>query len=130
MPTKLSPEKAAEKVMVVDRDEIFKHGVWHGLKTDDVPKLVRIINAKHKFMPRGEVEDDPKWQQVIPYMFFGHDRQLFLMQRNVGHTDSRLASNYSLGIGGHVNKRDIKSGSITNWARRGFEEEVDYKGKD
>lgn len=129
MPTKLSPEKAVERVMVVARDEIFRRGIWHGLKTDDVDKLVRIINARHKFMARGDVEDDPKWQQIIPYMFFENEKELFLMQRNVGHTDSRLASNYSLGIGGHINKQDIRSGTITDWARREFEEEVDYKGK-
>lgn len=125
----LAPEKAKERVMIVARDEIFRHGIWYGLKTDDVDKLVSIINAKHKFMARGDVEDNPRWQQIIPYMFFENDKKLFLMQRNAGHTDKRLASNFSLGIGGHINKQDIKSGRITDWARREFEEEIDYKGK-
>lgn len=135
MPTKLSPEKAKERVMVVAREEIFKDGAWHGLKTDDVSRLVRIINSKHKFMARGEVEDDPKWQQIIPYMFFQNDGKLFLMQRNAGHTDKRLANDYSLGIGGHINRKDVKESknqrakAILDWARREFEEEVDYKGK-
>jgi dCTP deaminase len=129
MPTKLSPEKAAERVMVVAREDLFHEGTWHGLKTDDVAKLVRVINTKHKFMARGEVEDDPAWQQVIPYMFFENGGEYFLMQRNAGHTDKRLASNYSLGVGGHINKKDIKTGNIVSWAKREFEEEVDYKGR-
>lgn len=115
--------------MVVARDEMFRDGTWHGLKTDGVSRLVKIISTKRKFMARGEVEDDPKWQQIIPYMFFLNGKKLFLMQRNLGHTDSRLANNFSLGIGGHINKGDIKSGTIADWARREFEEEVDYHGR-
>ena len=160
MSTKLSPEKAArlanvsalpeakraEKVMVVAREDLFRDGIWHGIKTDDVSRLVRIINTKHKFMARGDVEDDPAWQQIIPYMFFESplgsspgleqgERGIFLMQRNAGHTDKRLASNFSLGVGGHINRKDIKESksqrakAVIDWARREFEEEVDYKGK-
>lgn len=128
MSTKLSPEKAAEKVMVVSRNDLFLSGIWSGLKTDDVSKYVRIINSKHKFIPRGQVENDPRWQQIIPYIFFEHEGKYFLMQRTAGHTDKRLASNFSLGVGGHINKSDIKSGDIISWAKREFEEEVDYQG--
>lgn len=129
MSTKLFPEKAKERVMVVAREDIFRGGTWHGIKADDVARLVRIINTKHKFMARGDVEDDPRWQQIIPYMFFENAGKYFLMQRNAGHTDKRLASNFSLGVGGHINKKDIKTGSIVSWAKREFEEEVDYKGR-
>lgn len=129
MPTKLSPEKAAERVMVVAREDIFFGGPWHGLKAENIEKYVRIINKKHKFMARGDVEDDPKWQQIIPYMYYEFGGRYFLMQRNASHTDKRLASNHSLGIGGHINKKDIKTGNITSWAKREFEEEADYKGK-
>lgn len=129
MSTKLSPEKAAEKVMVVAREDIFADGTWHGLKTEDIARLVKIINTKHKFMARGEVEDDPAWQQIIPYMYYQFEGKYFLMQRNAGHTDKRLASNFSLGIGGHINKKDIKTGNIASWAKREFEEEADYKGR-
>jgi len=62
-------------------------------------------------------------------MYFQSEGRFFLMQRNAGHTDKRLASNFSLGIGGHINKKDIKTDNITSWARREFEEEADYKGK-
>ncbi|MBI3341847.1 dCTP deaminase [Candidatus Curtissbacteria bacterium] len=129
MPTKLTPEKAAEKVMVVAREDIFSGGAWHGVKSENIEKYVRIINKKHKFMARGDVEDDTSWQQIIPYMFYEFGGKYFLMQRNAGHTDKRLASNFSLGIGGHINRRDIKSGNIASWAKREFEEEADYKGR-
>lgn len=135
MATKLSSEKAAEKVMVVAREDLFVSGIWNGLKTDDVAKYIRIINTRHKFMPRGDVEDDSKWQQIIPYMFFQNEDKYFLMQRNAGHTDKRLASNFSLGIGGHINRKDIRESKsqrvnmVLDWAKREFEEEADYNGK-
>ena len=36
---------------------------------------------------------------------------------------------YSLGIGGHINKQDLDSVSILDWARREFDEEVNYSGQ-
>ena len=37
---------------------------------------------------------------------------------------------YSLGIGGHINKRDLAGhGGLISWAKREFEEEIDYQGK-
>lgn len=129
MPTKLSPDKAAEKVMVVARADLFAAGTWHGLTCDNLPKILRIISTKHKFLPRGEVEDNPLWQQIIPYIVFEHKDRIFLMHRKADHTDRRLANNYSIGIGGHVNRSDIGGGNIISWAKREFEEEVSYKGK-
>ncbi|MEX2028303.1 MAG: dCTP deaminase [Candidatus Curtissbacteria bacterium] len=142
MATKLTPEKAArlaskniseakraEKVMVVSRGELFKNGIWHGLKTRDVEKYTRLISNSHKFMTRGDVEEDARYQQIIPYIVFENRGRIFLMHRKADHTDRRLANNYSIGIGGHVNKGDIHGANIISWAKREFEEEVSYKGK-
>lgn len=129
MATKLSPDKAAEKVMVVSREEIFKDGIWHGIKTKDVEKYTRQILRSHKFMARGEVEDNALWQQIIPYIVFEHRGRIFVMHRKADHTDCRLANNYSIGIGGHINRADITGANIISWAKREFEEEVSYKGK-
>lgn len=129
MSTKLTPDKAREKVMVVSREEIFKNGIWHGLKTEGIEKYTRLIFKNHKFMKRGDVEDDPKWQQIIPYIVFTQDDRVFLMHRKASHTDKRLANNYSIGIGGHVNEDDIVGANIISWAQREFAEEVIYNGK-
>lgn len=138
--TKVLRGKEAEKVMVVAREDIFSSGIWHGINSENVDKFVRIINTKHKFLPRSQVETDARWQQIIPFIVFENSGKLFLMQRKAGHTDKRLASKLSLGIGGHINKRDLDSRSARNksdmngksdvmsWAKREFEEEVDYKG--
>lgn len=121
--------KHAEKVMVVSREDLFHDGIWNGLRVDNISKYLNIINNKHKFLPRGEVESDPRWKQIIPYLVFENGSRIFLMRRKADHTDLRLANNYSLGIGGHVNRKDLNEGGFVTWAKREFEEEVDYKGK-
>jgi len=133
-----SRKKLEEKVMVVSRSDMFSLGGWHGLKTDDVRKYINLISTKHKFILRSEAEDDPRWQQIIPYLIFENSGKYFVMQRRGDHSDRRLANKFSIGIGGHINLKDIKGSkgdkgvkgvNIMDWASREFEEEVDYAGK-
>ena len=115
--------------MVLKRGEIFADGTWHGIKSEDLKKYLRIIATRHKFLPRAQVEEDARWQQIIPYLVFENKGQIFLMRRKTNHTDSRLANMYSIGVGGHVNKKDLRRRDIMDWAKREFEEEIDYKDK-
>ncbi len=121
--------KADEMVMVVARGDLFADGIWNGINSNNLKKYINLIYKNHKFMRRGDAEEDPKWKQIIPYMFFENGSDIFLMQRKGDHTDSRLADMYSLGIGGHINKEDIRGRDLTGWARREFEEEIEYGGK-
>ncbi len=121
-------QKHEERVMVVARGDMFGGGIWHGLKSDNLQKFVNTINSKHKFLARGEVEVDARWQQVIPYLIFEHKGKIFLMRRKGDHTDKRLANKYSIGIGGHINKRDMNGQGLMGWARREFAEEIEYEG--
>ena len=147
MPKRVLASKHAEKVLVVRRTDIFADGIWHGLKTDGLAKILNTISTKHKFLPRADVEEDARWQQIIPYLIFEYQNKIFLMKRKGDHTDRRLADKYSIGVGGHINKEDVKElkssasrakrgeqrvkgeGVIMDWARREFEEEVGYRGK-
>jgi len=126
---KTSESKQEERVMVVSRNDMFSAGGWHGLKTNDVKKYIELISRKHKFLARSRAENDPSWQQIIPYLIFETDGKYFVMQRKADHTDKRLANKFSLGIGGHINKSDIGTKSIMDWSEREFNEEVDYDGK-
>lgn len=115
-------------VMVVSRAELFRDGIWNGINSNNLKKYINLIYKKHKFMRRGDAEEDPSWKQIIPYMFFENGGDIFLMQRKGDHTDSRLADKFSLGVGGHINKEDIRGKDLMDWARREFEEEVDFRG--
>ena len=122
-------DKNAERVMVVSRQDLFSDEIWNGLKTENIQKYVNLISHRHKFLPRGEVENDPTWKQIIPYLVYQHNDKIFLMRRKADHSDLRLANNYSIGIGGHLNRKDINGSGVLSWAKREFEEEIDYKGK-
>jgi dCTP deaminase len=126
---KVLKRKAEERVMVVLRDDLFSGDIWNGIRAENIQKYLRIISQKHKFLARGEAENDPSRKQIIPYLVFENDGRIFVMRRKADHSDLRLANLYSIGIGGHINKSDTTSGGILSWAKREFEEEVDYKGK-
>lgn len=134
--------------MVVSRTELFDGDIWNGIRAENLPKYLKVITKSHKFMARGEVESDPRWKQIIPYLIFEHDGKILAMQRKGTHTDKRLANMYSIGVGGHINLKDvkgikskrelifdkskskgIKGDEVMEWAKREFEEEIDYKGK-
>lgn len=114
--------------MVVKRDDLFKDGIWNGISSKNLKKYINLIYKKHKFARRGDAEEDPTVKQIIPYLFYESGGKIFLMKRKSDHTDRRLADKYSLGIGGHINKSDIKGSDIMKWAKREFEEEIDYQG--
>lgn len=134
--------------MVVSRTELFDGDIWNGIRAEGLPKYLKVITNGHRFMARGEVESDPRWKQVIPYLVFEAGGKILAMQRKGTHTDKRLANMYSIGVGGHINLKDvkgkrelifdksksksikgIKGDEVMEWARREFEEEIDYKGK-
>lgn len=116
--------------MVVAREDLFRDEIWNGIKVENLQKYLNLISTKHKFLPRGEVEQDPSWKQIIPYLVFENGGRIFLMRRRADHSDLRLANLYSIGIGGHINRKDLNSrGGIMSWAKREFKEEIDYRGR-
>jgi hypothetical protein len=100
---------AVEEVLCVKRDEIFPDGAWHGFVTDDLDRYRAIIRERYVFKPRAEVEDDPGFQQIIPYVVFRHGDRYFLTHRLRASSEKRLRKQYSLGIGGHINPGDLRS---------------------
>lgn len=124
--------KDDEQILVVKSDIIFQKGKWQGLKKDNLDYYVDLIKNNYEFKRRGDVENDPSFQQIIPYMLFSHNGKFFAYKyiKNAGET--RLINNdYQLGVGGHINKEDIKNGGevLEEGMNREWEEEVDFKGK-
>jgi len=120
---------AAEEVLCVRRDEIFPDGAWHGFVTDDLDRYQSVIRERYVFKPRAEVEDDPGFQQIIPYVVFRHSDRYFLTHRLRASSERRLRKQYSLGVGGHINPGDLSSGDpIADGLKREWEEEVTYDG--
>lgn len=131
-----------ERILVVKRDTLFSSPAWHGIKQVDFSEYLNTIQQHKEFLWRSEMEEDPKYKQIIPYLVFTHNDKYFLMQRRSTASEKRLQNKLSLGIGGHIKQEDLeplvvspskdsrgKHNAIFNWARREFNEEVAYNGK-
>jgi predicted NUDIX family phosphoesterase len=127
--TVLLSDKWNERILVIKRDNFFPNGSWSGLKSVDFDYYLNMIQNKKEFIARGLAETDYSYKQIIPYLVFEHEGSYFLMQRKTTSSESRLASKYSLGIGGHLREEDTKGAGLFEWATREFEEEINYSGR-
>ncbi len=125
----MSPGVFDEHVLCVKREDVFPDGAWHGFVSDGLDRYQRLIRERAFFMPRRDVEEDPGYQQVIPYVVFRHADRYFLTRRLKASSEKRLRQQYSLGVGGHINPGDLENGDpVLDGLKREFEEEVEYAG--
>jgi len=124
--------KDDEQILVVKSEILFKDGKWQGLKTDNLDYYVDLIKKSCEFGRRGDMENDPSFQQIIPYILFSSGNKFFAYKYLANAGEQRLVNNdYQLGVGGHINKEDIKDGKdiLEEGMTREWEEEVDFKGR-
>jgi predicted NUDIX family phosphoesterase len=121
---------ASEQVLCVKREDMFPDGAWHGFVSQDLERHQALIRERHMFMARDAVENDPTYQQIIPYVVFRHGTRYFLTHRLRASSEKRLRKQYSLGIGGHINPGDLEAGDpILDGLKREWGEEVVYDGR-
>ena len=91
---------------------------------------MELIKQNYFFKRRGDVENDPSLQQIIPYIIFSYQNKYFLYKYLPSAGEQRLIDTYQLGIGGHINPIDGNAGKdmIAEGTMREWNEEVDYKG--
>jgi predicted NUDIX family phosphoesterase len=119
-----------EQVLCIRRSDLFAAGEWRGLRGDGIQAPLDAIRERSFFMPRATVEEDPGYQQVIPYVVFVHDGRYLLTRRLRASSERRLHRRYSLGVGGHINPSDAQGGDpLMAGMRREWEEEVVYQGR-
>jgi len=82
------------------------------------------ISARHIFMPRNEIEDNPKYRQIIPYCIIRHGDNYMMFERLKKQSETRLHSKLSLGAGGHINEED---GTVIKGLHRELNEEISIK---
>ncbi len=117
---------SGERVLVVPRLAVMDDPGWHGLRTDDVDRVLATIAAEGRFEPRERMEGDAAFKQVIPYLVLRDEGRVFLMRRTRAGVDARLHDRWSIGIGGHINPgdEDLLGGLRREWREElvaGFE---------
>jgi predicted NUDIX family phosphoesterase len=123
-----------EQVLVVPAAEFRKLGYFQGVSTDVQRYLEPLLRPSMvSYRPRGEMERNPSFKQLIPYVIFQYDdsrgaRWLFQYTRGSGQGERRLHAKRSIGIGGHISLEDAgRHGSLNPYhegMRRELDEEV------
>jgi predicted NUDIX family phosphoesterase len=72
-----------------------------------------LLDPRHtSYRPRAQMERDPSFKQLIPYVIFQYQTpqglRVFQYQRGKGQGESRLHRLRSIGIGGHIAAQDAE----------------------
>ncbi len=98
---------ADERVLCIPTSHFHALGYFHGgRRTDEAYRAALLDPARFSFHARSQVETDPSFKQLIPYVLLRHDDSLFHYRRGATGTETRLRSLRSLGIGGHISETD------------------------
>lgn len=123
-----------EHILVVPTESFHELGHFQGFSTEVdryVDKL--LVSQNISYRPRDQMEEDPSFKQLIPYVIFRHtdengQESLFRYRRGNGNGEVRLRSKLSIGIGGHISSEDSEAnGNVDPYVagmRRELQEEV------
>jgi predicted NUDIX family phosphoesterase len=96
-----------EQVLVVERKIVERAGMFNGLMFD-VERYLReiFVQGVPCFMNRSQVEKNPAYKQLIPYVIMSCGDKYLSYVRGKRAGETRLVGNRSIGIGGHINPPD------------------------
>jgi predicted NUDIX family phosphoesterase len=124
-----------ERVLVVPTELFHQLGYFQGFCGDVERYLPDLFTPKHmSYRPRGEVELDPGFKQLIPYIIFRYNDPekgvcVFQYTRGTGMGEGRLHRKRSVGIGGHISTVDAdtngRGSPYEEGMRRELAEEVE-----
>ncbi len=100
-------DKLAERVLVVPAARFHEAGAFQGFCPDVARYLPHLLDPAHlSYRPRAEVETDPSFKQLIPYVVLRCGDLVFHYTRGQRGTESRLRALRSVGVGGHISQQD------------------------
>ncbi|MCC6493343.1 MAG: phosphoesterase [Pirellulales bacterium] len=106
------PAVAQECVLVVPTSRFHALGHFQGFSADVERYLPALLTGDDlSYRPRGEMEQDPAFKQLIPYVLFRYVdsagvTNLFQYTRGGGQGEQRLHAKRSVGVGGHISADD------------------------
>lgn len=117
--------KMTEKIIVIPEKKLFRgipfsENFFFHSKTKIIKNILMLGEEYDKDLAENNID----YKQIVAYMIFSYKNKFFIMQRN--KTTNILSLKYSLGIGGHLRKQDIKN-NIGQWGGRELKEEVEIE---
>ncbi|MEQ8210903.1 MAG: phosphoesterase [Lacipirellulaceae bacterium] len=134
------PTVAEEQILVVPTSKFHNLGHFQGFSNDLDRYLPALLEGDDlSYRPRGEMEEDPSFKQLIPYVVFQFTntdgvKQVFQYARGGSGGEKRLHAKRSVGVGGHISSDDASAASpqsnsaddvYREGMRRELEEEID-----
>ena len=122
-----------EHVLVVPTQLFHDIGYIQGFTRDVEKYLDRLLDANNtSYRPRPDMEEDPSFKQLIPYVIFRHTDddgtvRILHYARGSGGGESRLHAKLSIGIGGHISSTDADTSAAPPYQsgmQRELEEEI------
>ncbi|MFO0904489.1 MAG: phosphoesterase [Pirellulales bacterium] len=120
-----------EQILVVPTSVFHALGHFQGFSNEVERYLNELLSPRNtSYKPRPEMELDPSFKQLIPYVVFRYtdpNGRVFLFEytRGKGQGEQRLHSKRSIGIGGHISAADAAHHDVyAEGMRRELEEEV------
>lgn len=126
------PSTQEEQILVVPESVIHQIGRFEGFEANVERFLGPILESDQlSFQPRGPMETDPSYKQLIPYVLLewtddDGNVMLFTYTRGGGSGEARLHAKRSVGIGGHISEEDAAGGAdpYTTGMHRELAEEI------
>ena len=121
---------AEERVLVLPTSEFHALGHFQGFSAELETYLPALLESENlSYRPRGAMEEDPSFKQLIPYMLFRYTEadgteKLFQYTRGGGMGEERLHAKKSVGIGGHISTEDADAGTVHDVYRVGMQREL------
>lgn len=121
----------SEKVLVVPTALLHQLGYFQGFSHGVDTYVKALLDSNNiSYRPREQMEQDPSFKQLIPYVIFAHhgdgqEPRVFRYTRGTGQGEQRLHRKQSVGIGGHIASHDAgQDEPYGEGMRRELEEEV------
>src|SRR3954454_18739574 len=122
---------AEERILVVPTSLFRELGHFQGFSREINRYWPQLVDGDHvAYRPRGEMESNPTFKQLIPYVLFRWTDatgtpHLFEYQRGTGMGERRLHAKRSVGIGGHISSIDADAGHAHHVYREGMRRELE-----
>jgi predicted NUDIX family phosphoesterase len=119
-----------ERVLVVPTEVFRQIGYFQGFSREVDRYFEELLSPEHtSYRPRGDMEEDPSFKQLIPYVIFQHvspqgEITVFQYTRGTGQGEQRLHRKRSVGIGGHISSVDADGDGDINPYREGMWREL------
>lgn len=114
------------RILVTPAGVLDRLGRFQGFEPDADRYLSELLApGTASFRSRPEMENDPSYKQIIPYVIFRSGDLIFRYTRGKSQGEARLHAKQSVGVGGHVDEADAEGRATLDAYEMALRRELD-----